>query len=57
MTRHFPFRDLYQEEVESFSRAVDKGEPFSPSGEDGVRSVALTNAVLEAAREGRAVKP
>ncbi|MHB1005577.1 MAG: Gfo/Idh/MocA family protein [Chloroflexota bacterium] len=57
LIKHLPLRDLYVEEVEAFCHAAEKGEPFSASGEDGVRSVALTNAVLAAAREGRAVNP
>jgi 1,5-anhydro-D-fructose reductase (1,5-anhydro-D-mannitol-forming) len=50
---HMPLRDAYAAEVEAFSRAVATGEPFAASGEDGLRSVAATVAILEAAASGQ----
>jgi len=52
-----PLRDAYLTEAEEFSRAVQTGGPFEASGEDGARSVAITVAILEAARAGRFVQP
>lgn len=52
-----PLRDAYLTEAEEFSRAVETGGPFEASGEDGTRGVAITVAILEAARAGRIVQP
>lgn len=54
--RQLPLRDLYTQEVEAFCRAIDQGTEFHASGEDGVRSVALTVAILDSARTCRAVR-
>jgi predicted dehydrogenase len=51
-----PLEDHYRLELESFARAVASGEPFGAPGEDGVRSVAVTSAIAEAAATGRTVK-
>jgi 1,5-anhydro-D-fructose reductase (1,5-anhydro-D-mannitol-forming) len=48
--------DAYLTEVEAFSRAVEGDGVFAASGDDGVRSVAITAAILEAARTGRSVR-
>jgi 1,5-anhydro-D-fructose reductase (1,5-anhydro-D-mannitol-forming) len=50
-----PLRDPYEAEVEAFSRAIERDETFGADGEDGVRSVEATVAVLESAATGRAV--
>jgi 1,5-anhydro-D-fructose reductase (1,5-anhydro-D-mannitol-forming) len=47
--------DLYQSEIRAFAAAVEEGRAFHASAEDGVRSVAVTSAIVEAARTGRAV--
>jgi 1,5-anhydro-D-fructose reductase (1,5-anhydro-D-mannitol-forming) len=52
-----PLRDAYMSEVEAFSRAVESGEGFAASGQDGLRSVAVTEAILESARTGRTIRP
>jgi predicted dehydrogenase len=52
-----PLSDLYALEVQAFSRAVADGGEFRASGEDGLLVVALTQAVAESARTGRAVRP
>jgi 1,5-anhydro-D-fructose reductase (1,5-anhydro-D-mannitol-forming) len=56
-TVRVPLRDAYQAEVEAFSRAVEHGEPFEASGEDGARVVAVLAALLESAATGRFVQP
>lgn len=53
--RKIPLRDCYLTEAETFSTAVHANGQFAASGEDGVRSVAITSAILEAARSGRTV--
>lgn len=50
-----PLHDLYAQEIDAFCRAVQNGAEVGATGEDGVRSVAVTVAVLESARTGRAV--
>jgi len=55
VTRRLPLRDLYQLEVEGFSSAVRGEGEVLATGEDGVRSVEVTEAVLEASRTGRIV--
>ncbi|MHB8770056.1 MAG: Gfo/Idh/MocA family protein [Syntrophales bacterium] len=47
---------LYRRQVEAFNRAVQKGENFDASGEDGVRIVQITSAIIAAASTGRSVK-
>jgi 1,5-anhydro-D-fructose reductase (1,5-anhydro-D-mannitol-forming) len=44
--------DLYDVEIEAFADAVLGRRPLEAPAEDGVRSVALTEAVQEAARSG-----
>jgi 1,5-anhydro-D-fructose reductase (1,5-anhydro-D-mannitol-forming) len=55
VTRRLPLRDLYQLEVEGFSSAVRGEGEVLATGEDGVRSVEVTEAILEASRTGRLV--
>lgn len=57
--REFPASswDAYRRTVEAFAAAVLAGEDPSPSGEDGLRSVALTAAIAEAIRERRVAVP
>lgn len=57
VTNRLPLRDAYLSEVEAFSRAIESGDRFAADAEDGVRSVAITTAIIEAARTGRAVRP
>lgn len=47
---------LYRREVEAFNAAVQRGEPFDASGEDGARIVQITSAIIEAAATGRSVR-
>ena len=54
-TREVPLADHYRLEIESFARAVADGEPFGAPGADGVRSVAVTSAIAQAAATGTAV--
>jgi 1,5-anhydro-D-fructose reductase (1,5-anhydro-D-mannitol-forming) len=50
-----PLRDAYEVEIEAFSRAVAQDEPFEADGIDGLRSVLVTCAILDSARQGCAV--
>jgi predicted dehydrogenase len=45
----------YRGAVMAFEEAVAAGREPSPSGLDGLRSVALTNAIAESLRDGRAI--
>jgi 1,5-anhydro-D-fructose reductase (1,5-anhydro-D-mannitol-forming) len=56
-TTTLPLGDLYALEVEAFSGAVEEGGEFHASGEDGLLTVALTEAIAESATTGRAVRP
>jgi 1,5-anhydro-D-fructose reductase (1,5-anhydro-D-mannitol-forming) len=47
--------DCYDRTVAAFSEAVLAGRDPNPSGEDGLRSVQITDAIAKAAREGRTV--
>jgi predicted dehydrogenase len=48
-------RDAYLAEIEAFSRAVESGETFEASGQDGARVVAATAAIIESAQTGHLV--
>ena len=55
-TLPFSTKDGFQRAVESFNRSViDKTDP-NPSGEDGVKSVELVEAITKSARTGSVVK-
>jgi 1,5-anhydro-D-fructose reductase (1,5-anhydro-D-mannitol-forming) len=56
IVRRPALRDLYALEVEAFSRALQGEADSGASATDGVQSVAITSAVLESARTGRAVQ-
>ncbi|MCH8108503.1 MAG: Gfo/Idh/MocA family oxidoreductase [Chloroflexi bacterium] len=47
---------LYRLQTEAFNRAVQHGEEFHASGEDGLSVVQVTRAIIESASTGRAVK-
>ena len=47
---------LYRLQTEAFNRAVQGGEEFHASGEDGLSVVQVTRAIIESASTGRAVK-
>ncbi len=53
MTR---YTEAYAAEIASFIAAIVAGKPASPSGEDGLRALALADAALLSVKEGRAVK-
>ncbi|MEC9245936.1 MAG: Gfo/Idh/MocA family oxidoreductase, partial [Pseudomonadota bacterium] len=53
MTR---YTEAYAAEIASFIAAIAEGKPASPSGEDGMRALALADAALLSVKEGRAVK-
>ncbi|WP_404935083.1 inositol 2-dehydrogenase [Nitratireductor sp. L15S-10] len=53
MTR---YTEAYAAEIASFVAAIVEGKPTSPSGEDGLRALALADAALLSIKEGRAVK-
>jgi len=53
MTR---YTEAYAAEIAAFIAALAGGKPASPSGEDGLRALALAEAAYLSLREGRAVK-
>ena len=53
MTR---YTDAYAREIACFIDAVESKSPASPSGLDGLISLALADAALKSVKEGRAVK-
>ena len=53
MTR---YTDAYAREISAFVDAVESKSPASPSGLDGLISLALADAALKSVKEGRAVK-
>lgn len=53
MTR---YTEAYAAEIARFIAAIVEGKPASPSGEDGLRALALADAALLSVKEGRAVK-
>ena len=55
-TLPFAATDCFRLEIEQFSRAVEgQGEPMTPPA-DGLRALAITDALYEAVRSGRATK-
>ncbi len=52
MTR---YTAAYAAEISAFIDSLEKGTPLSPSAEDGVIALALADAALRAAKEGKAV--
>jgi len=53
MTR---YTAAYAAEIAAFTAFVESGKPPSPSGADGLAALALADAALKSAKEGRAVK-
>ena len=53
MTR---YTEAYAREISSFIDAVESKSPASPSGVDGLIALAMADAALKSAKEGRAVK-
>ena len=53
MTR---YTEAYAREIATFIDAVESKSPASPSGLDGLIALALADAALKSATEGRAVK-
>lgn len=49
-------RDPFRAEVESFNQSIQEGGVPDASGLDGLRSVRVTQALLESARTGRTVR-
>lgn len=49
-------KDPFREEVQSFNRSIVEGLVPSASGIDGLRVVRVTEALMESARSGQAVK-
>jgi 1,5-anhydro-D-fructose reductase (1,5-anhydro-D-mannitol-forming) len=47
---------LYRLQTEAFNRAMSNDDEFHASGEDGLRVVQVTSAIIESASTGRAVK-
>ncbi len=55
-TFHYAPWDNFANELEAFSRAVESGADFAPSGAEGVHSVEVSDAIIAAARSGRTVR-
>ena len=53
MTR---YTEAYAREISSFIDAVESKSPATPSGVDGLIALAMADAALKSAKEGRAVK-
>ncbi len=53
MTR---YTEAYAAEIAAFVAAITKGAAISPSGQDGLISLALADAAVKSVKEGRAVK-
>ncbi len=53
---HYASRDCYRRLLAAYSQAVVNGRDPSPSGEDGLRSVQITDAIARSAREGGVVE-
>jgi 1,5-anhydro-D-fructose reductase (1,5-anhydro-D-mannitol-forming) len=51
-----PLRDAYLNEIEAFTRGLTGGPAFQADGRDGLRSVAITVALLASARDGRTIR-
>jgi 1,5-anhydro-D-fructose reductase (1,5-anhydro-D-mannitol-forming) len=51
----FPATAIYQREIEAFEEEARGGEGRLASGEDGVRSIEVTNAILESINSRRSV--
>jgi 1,5-anhydro-D-fructose reductase (1,5-anhydro-D-mannitol-forming) len=47
---------LYRNEIEAFNRAIEKGEAFQASGQDGLHSVNVLLAIVQSAASGRSVR-
>jgi predicted dehydrogenase len=47
---------LYKLQTEAFNRAIERGEEFHASGEEGLLVVQVTSAIIESASAGRTVK-
>jgi predicted dehydrogenase len=55
-TQAFAETESFRLEVEQFGRAIEgQGEPMTPPA-DGLRALAITDALYEAVRRGRATK-
>jgi predicted dehydrogenase len=53
-----PLGNVYQTQIQAFTYAVEHDRAtFHASAADGIRSVALTEALVESARDGLAVRP
>jgi 1,5-anhydro-D-fructose reductase (1,5-anhydro-D-mannitol-forming) len=52
----FPRSDCYRKEFEAFAKAVANGTAPTTSGEEGLRAVAITEAIYKSAKTGKAVK-
>ena len=56
LVRHFAPSECFRLEVEQFNRAIEgKGEPMTPP-EQGLRALAVGEALYEAVRSGRVAK-
>jgi 1,5-anhydro-D-fructose reductase (1,5-anhydro-D-mannitol-forming) len=54
--KRFPPSECFRAEIESFGRAIEGHGAPTTSGEDALHALAVTEAIYESARTGRAVK-
>lgn len=55
ISKAFPYRDMYLEELRHFVRCIEEGLEPSPSGYDGLRAQEIIYAIYRSARESREV--
>ena len=53
MTR---YTEAYAAEIAAFIAAVEAGRPMSPSGEDGLKALAMADAAVKSLKEGRHIE-
>jgi len=53
MTR---YTQAYANEIAAFIKALEAGKPMQPSGEDGLKALAMADAAMKSLKEGRQVE-
>jgi myo-inositol 2-dehydrogenase/D-chiro-inositol 1-dehydrogenase len=50
------YTQAYANEIATFIKALEAGKPMSPSGEDGLKALAMADAAMTSLKEGRQVE-
>jgi myo-inositol 2-dehydrogenase / D-chiro-inositol 1-dehydrogenase len=50
------YTQAYANEIAAFIKALEAGKPMSPSGEDGLKALAMADAAVKSLKEGRQVE-